>query len=249
MSGHNKWSTIKHKKGAADAKRGKVFSRLIKEVTVAARMGGGDPDGNPRLRSALNAARAANMPNDTVERAVKRGTGELEGVTYDELSYEGYGPGGVALIIEAMTDNKNRTVAEVRHILGKYNGSMGASGCVAWMFSKTGVILVEKEGVDEDQLMEQALEAGADDVKDDGDVFEVNTPPADFEQVAETLRKAGIAVQSAEAAMIPQNTVKVEGRNAEVLMRLLNALEDLDDVQNVWANFDIEDELLEKLLG
>jgi YebC/PmpR family DNA-binding regulatory protein len=247
MSGHSKWSTIKRKKGAADAKRGKIFTKLIKEITVAARIGGGDPDGNPRLRSAIIAARAANMPGDNVDRAIKKGTGELEGVSYEEANYEGYGPGGVAVLVEALTDNKKRTVSEIRHLFSKYNGNLGESGCVSWMFSKQGVVVVPKEGVDEDHLMEQALEVGADDIRDEGDVLEVHCAPGDVSQVAEGLREAGITVESAQASMIPQNMVKLEGRDAEVMMRLMSMLEDHEDVQNVWANFDIDDELLEQL--
>ncbi|MCA9664984.1 MAG: YebC/PmpR family DNA-binding transcriptional regulator [Myxococcales bacterium] len=247
MSGHNKWSTIKHKKGAADAKRGKLFSKLIKEITVAARMGGGDPNANPRLRTALNGARTSNMPKDTVERAIKRGTGELEGVDYEEISYEGYGPAGVAVMVEAMTDNRNRTVAEVRHIFSKYNGNMGESGCVAWMFDSKGLITLPKADLSEEQLMEHALEAGAEDIADAGEQFEVYCDAGSVEDIADTLRNAGLEVESAQRAMIPQNTVKVEGRDAETLLKLLNALEDNEDVQNVWANFDIDDELLESL--
>ncbi len=249
MSGHNKWSTIKHKKGAADAKRGKLFTKLIKEITIAARMGGGDQGGNPRLRSAITAARGANMPNDTIDRAIKRGTGELEGVEYEEISYEGYGPGGAAVLVEAMTDNRNRTVSEVRHLFSKYNGNLGENGCVAWMFTKLGVIVVPKESIGEEQLMEQALEAGAEDVADEGEVFEVHCPPNDVDTVAETLREAGVSVESAQAQMIPQNTIKLEGRDAEVMLKLFELLEDHDDVQHVWSNFDIDDEVMEKLLG
>ena len=249
MSGHSKWSTIKRKKGAADAKRGKIFTKLIKEITVAARMGGGDIDGNPRLRSAVASARAANMPINNVERAIKKGTGELEGVTYDDITYEGYGPGGVAVMVECLTDNKNRTVSEVRHLFSKYNGTMGATGCVSWIFTKAGIIIVAKEGTDEDTVMEHALEAGAEDVRDEQDVFEVQCEPADLEPVAQALRDAGLTVESAEVVALPQNTVKVEGRDAEVLMRLLGLMEDHEDVQNVWANFDIDDELMEQLGG
>jgi YebC/PmpR family DNA-binding regulatory protein len=247
MSGHSKWSTIKHKKGAADAKRGKIFTKLIKEVTVAARMGGGDPNGNPRLRSAIIAARAANMPGDNVDRAIKKGTGELEGVSYEETNYEGYGPGGVAVLVETLTDNRNRTVSEIRHIFSRYNGNMGETGCVSWMFAKKGVIDVPKEGVDEDGLMEKALEGGADDVKDEGDVFIVLCAPAEVETLVSALKGAGVNVASSEVAMIPSNTVKLEGRDAEVMVRLMGALEDNDDVQHVWANFDIDDDILEQL--
>ena len=249
MSGHSKWSTIKRKKGAADAKRGKIFTKLIKEITVAARMGGGDPEGNPRLRSAVAAAKSANMPNDNVDRAIKKGTGDLEGVIYEENTYEGYGPGGVAILVDTLTDNKNRTVSEVRHLFSKYNGNMGEAGCVGWMFTRAGIIMIPKEGTDEDALMEHALEAGAEDIKDEEDVFEVHCKPADFDAVSEAIRQAGYTVESAEVMALPQNTVKVEGRNAEVLMRLIGLLEDNDDVQNVWANFDIDDELMEQLEG
>jgi len=245
MSGHSKWSTIKRKKGAADAKRGKIFTKLIKEITVAARIGGGDADGNPRLRAAMNAARAANMPGDNIDRAIKKGTGELEGVQYEEAVYEGYGPGGVALLVEALTDNKNRTVSEVRHLFSKHNGSLGAS--VAWMFTKVGVVEVEREGTEEDRLMEQVLELGGEDVQEGEDVFEVHTAAADLDTVAEGLRAAGFKVETAEIQMNAQNTVKVEGRDAEVLMKLVGALEDHEDVQNVWGNFDIDDALLEEL--
>jgi YebC/PmpR family DNA-binding regulatory protein len=247
MSGHSKWSTIKRKKGAADAKRGKIFTKLIKEITVAARMGGGDPDGNPRLRAAVTAARAANMPSDNVDRAIKKGTGELEGVRYEEANYEGYGPGGVALLVETVTDNKNRTVSEVRHLFSKYNGNMGETGCVSWMFSKCGVIEVDKEGTSEDALMEQALELGADDMTEEEDVFEIHCAPNDLPQLAEGLRERGFNVESAEVQMTPQTTVQVEGRDAEVLLRLIGLLEDHDDVTHVWANFDIDESLLEQL--
>lgn len=249
MSGHSKWSTIKRKKGAADAKRGKIFTKLIKEITVAARMGGGDQTGNARLRSAVVAARGANMPSDNIDRAIKKGTGELEGVEYEEANYEGYGPGGVAVLVETLTDNKNRTVSEVRHLFSKYNGNLGETGCVSWMFSKQGVVAVAKEGADEDHLMEQALEVGAEDVKDEEDVYEVHCAPADVEQVSEGLTTAGFKVESAEVQMIPQNTVKLEGRDAEVMLRLMGLLEDHEDVQHVWANFDIDDALIEELAG
>jgi YebC/PmpR family DNA-binding regulatory protein len=247
MSGHSKWSTIKHKKGAADAKRGKIFTKLIKEITIAARMGGGDANGNPRLRSAVIAARSANMPGDNIDRAIKKGTGELEGVTYEEVSYEGYGPGGVAVLVETLTDNKNRTVSEIRHAFSKYNGNMGETGCVSWMFSTMGVITLPKEGVEEDALMEKALEIGADDVKDEGDLFEVRCAPSAVESLAEDLRKGGFPVETAEVQKIPSTTVKLEGREAEVMVRLMGILEDHDDVQHVWANFDIDDSILEQL--
>jgi YebC/PmpR family DNA-binding regulatory protein len=239
MSGHNKWSTIKHKKGALDAKRGKLFSRLIKEITIAARSGGGDVDGNARLRTAVTAARAANMPKDNIDRAIKRGTGELEGAAYEEVTYEGYGPGGVAVILEALTDNKNRTVAEIRHVFDKYGGNLGESGCVAWIFSKKGVVEVNAGALSEDEVMEVALEAGADDVKRDGDMFEILCEPADVETVRDAVVKKGWAVELAEVTMIPQNTVKLEGKKAEQMLKMMDALDDNDDVQHVYANFDI----------
>lgn len=242
MSGHNKWSTIKHKKGAADAKRGKIFSRLIKEITIAARMGGGDADGNPRLRTAVNAARAANMPKDNIERAIKRGTGEIAGAAYEEVVYEGYGPGGVAVIVEALTDNKNRTVADIRHIFDKYNGNLGESGCVAWMFQKRGVIELVGEGLTEDELMELALESGAQDVKAEGDNFEITTDPTDFDAVRSAVEARGWRIELAEITMIPQNTVKLEGKKAEQMLKMMDALDDNDDLQKVSANFDISEE-------
>ena len=252
MSGHNKWSTIKHKKGAADAKRGKIFTKLIREITVAARAGGGDPDGNPRLRTAIATAKAANMPNDNVTRAIKKGTGELEGVSYEEITYEGYGPGGVAVLVDTLTDNKKRTVAEVRHIFSKYNGNMGETGCVGWMFDLKGHIVVDGadadgNAVDEDELMEAALEAGAEDLKADEDCFEVFSEPNDFEGVRAALEEAGFPIAEAEIAKIPQNTIKLEGRPAETMIKLMDALEDSDDIQKVWANFDIDDSVLESM--
>jgi YebC/PmpR family DNA-binding regulatory protein len=249
MSGHSKWSTIKHKKGAADAKRGKLFTKLIREITVSARTGGGDPTGNPRLRSAIAAARAANMPGDNVDRAIKRGTGELEGVEYEEVTYEGYGPGGAAVLVESLTDNRNRTVSEVRHLFSKYNGNMGEAGCVSWMFSRVGVIVLQAEGVDEEELMEQALEAGADDVKREEDLFEVHCGFSDVDEVAEKLREVGFSHESARPVMLPQSTIRLEGRDAEVMLRLVEMLEDQDDVQNVWSNFDIDDAELDRLAG
>ncbi len=249
MSGHNKWSTIKHKKGKADAQRGKLFTKLIKEITVAARMGGGDPDGNPRLRRAIETAKAANMPKDNIERAIKKGTGELEGVEYVETIYEGYGPGGVAILVEVLTDNKNRTVADIRHILSKHNGSMGAAGCVAWMFDTKGIIQTTPEVTDEDTVMEAALDAGADDVQplDEGG-FEIVTEPSALEEVRTGLIDAGIPIASAELTKIPQNTVKVEGKAAEQLLKLLELLEDHDDVQKVHSNFEMSDEDMEALV-
>jgi YebC/PmpR family DNA-binding regulatory protein len=242
MSGHNKWSTIKHKKGAADAKRGKMFSRLIKEITIAARMGGGDPEGNPRLRTAINTARAANMPKDNIERAIKRGTGEIAGAAYEEVIYEGYGPGGVAVMVEALTDNKNRTVADIRHIFDKHNGNLGESGCVAWMFQKTAVIEVTAEGLTEDDVMELALEAGAQDVKAEGDTFEISADPADFDAVRSAVEEKDWKIELAEITMIPQNTVKLEGKKAEQMLKMMDALDDHDDLQKVSANFDISEE-------
>lgn len=248
MAGHSKWANIKHKKGAADAKRGKIFTRLIKEITVAARMGGGDPDGNPRLRSAIAAAKQENMPKDNIARAIKKGTGELEGEVYDEILYEGYGPGGVAVLVECMTDNRNRTVADIRHYFSKSNGNLGESGCVAWMFDKKGLILVDKSVMGEDELMDVALDAGAEDVVEEEEQFQVLTTPEDFDAVREAMESAGVAMVSSEVSMIPKNTVDVTEENvAKSLMKLLDNLEDHDDVQNVHANFDIDDALMEKL--
>ncbi|MBU4236736.1 MAG: YebC/PmpR family DNA-binding transcriptional regulator [Proteobacteria bacterium] len=248
MSGHSKWSTIKHKKGATDAKRGKIFTRLIKEITVAARMGGGDPDGNPRLRSAIASAKTENMPKDNIVRAIKKGTGELEGAIYDEILYEGYGPGGVAVLVECMTDNRNRTVADVRHFFAKNNGNLGASGCVAWMFDKKGLLQVEKEGLTEEQLMDMALEAGAEDVVEDDDEFQVITAPESFDAVRDALEANKVRFIEAAITMIPQNNIEVTDEKIAIsLLKLLESLEDHDDVQNVHANFDIADDLMEKL--
>lgn len=243
MSGHSKWSTIKHKKAATDAKRGKIFTKLIKEITIAARMGGGDPDANPRLRTALAAARAENMPKDNMERAVKKGTGELEGVNYEEVTYEGYGAGGAAVFIESLTDNKNRTVADVRHIFGKAGGNLGESGCVAYMFDKKGYLVVEQSATDEDTLMEVALDAGAEDVREDGDNFEVITEPSDFEDVRAAIEAAGIQTIDAEVTMLPQTVTPVAGKEAEQMVRLMEALEDCDDVQKVYTNADLPDDM------
>ncbi len=248
MSGHSKWSTIKRKKGAIDAKRGRIFTRLIKEITIAARIGGGDVNGNPRLRTAVLAAKAENMPKDNIDRAIKKGTGELEGFTIEEYTYEGYGPGGVAIMVEVMTDNKNRATAELRHAFTKHNGNMGESGCVAWMFQKKGVIQYDRGAVDEEKLMELALDAGADDVRDEGTVLEVTTDPKDFFKVKEKLDASGLPLCSmAEVSMVPQNTIKVVGKEAEQVLRLMEALEDLDDTQKVYANFDIPEEEMERL--
>ncbi len=248
MSGHSKWSTIKRKKGAIDAKRGKIFTKLIKEITVAARMGGGDADANPRLRSAVNTAKAENMPKDNIERAIKKGTGNLDGANYEEILYEGYGPGGVAILVETMTDNKNRTVADIRHFFAKAGGNLGESGCVAWMFAKKGLILIGKEDISEEELMDIAIEAGADDVVEDDEIFQILTAPEDFNQVVETLEQKGLQPQEATLSMEPINTVVVTGeRPARSLLKLLGNLEDHEDVQKVHANFDIPGELMEAL--
>ncbi len=242
MSGHSKWSTIKRKKGALDAKRGKIFTKLIKEITIAARLGGGDPDGNPRLRTAIQTAKGANMPQDNIARAIAKGTGELEGVSYEECAYEGYGPNGVAILISVLTDNRNRTGAEIRHILTKNNGTMAEPNAVAWNFEKKGLFLIPQESVDEETLMELALEAGAEDFESTDDLFEIHTSPDAFETVREALEQSGIPAESAELAMLPKSTVKLEGKEAEQMLRLMEALEDNDDVQNVYANFDISEE-------
>ncbi len=246
MSGHSKWHTIKHKKGALDAKRGKIFTKLIKEITVAARTGGsGDVDQNARLRKAVNDAKGMNMPNETIDRAIKRGTGELEGVNYEELTYEGYGIGGVAVLVETMTDNRNRTVAEIRHLFSKNGGNLGEAGSVAWMFDKKGLIIVDKSAKSEDELFELALEAGADDMQDAGDVFEIYTAPENFEAVHEALNKAKVEMQSAEVTMIPQTHTRLEGEDAKKMLKLYEALDDQDDVQNLYANFDIDESEME----
>jgi YebC/PmpR family DNA-binding regulatory protein len=247
MSGHSKWSSIKHKKGAADAKRGKIFTKLIKEITVAARMGGGDPDGNPRLRTAILAARAENMPKDNIERAIKKGTGELEGTSYEEANYEGYDPGGVAILIDCLTDNKKRTVAEIKHILDRHGGNLGEPGCVAWMFENKGMIVFERDKVDEDKLLSVALEAGAEDVKDEEAEFEVVMTPSDFEAVKKAFDDEGLIYVVAEVSMVPQNTIQLEGKKAEQMLNLMEALEDNDDVNHVYANFDISDEVMEAI--
>ena len=248
MSGHSKWSTIKRKKGANDAKRGKMFTKLIKEITIAARTGGGDPDGNPRLRSAVNAAKGENMPKDNIDRAIKKGLGELGGAIYEEILYEGYGPGGVAVLVETMTDNKNRTVADIRHFFAKSGGNLGEFGCVAWMFDKKGTLSVAKEGVTEDALMEMALEAGAEDVVEEEDGFQIVTPPEAFNDVVEQLEKSNIKFSDASLSMVPKNSIEVtDEKTARSLLRLLENLEDHDDVQKVHANCDIDDELMEQL--
>jgi YebC/PmpR family DNA-binding regulatory protein len=247
MSGHSKWSTIKHKKAAKDAKRGKLFTKLIKEITVAAKMGGGDINANPRLRTAVTTARQNSMPTDNIDRAIKKGTGELEGVTYEEITYEGYGPGGAAVLVMALTDNRNRTVADIRRLFTKHGGSMGEAGCVGWMFHKKGVIAVDKSQADEDRLMEIALEVGADDVADDDGTFQITTAPDAFEAVKEALEKAKIAAASAAVSMVPQNTLSLTGTQAEHTLKLLDELEDHDDVQEVASNIDISQEELERL--
>jgi YebC/PmpR family DNA-binding regulatory protein len=239
MSGHSKWHSIKHKKAATDAKRGRIFTRLIKEMTVAARSGGGDIDSNPRLRLAVSTAKANNMPADNIKRAIMRGTGELPGVTYEESQYEGYGPGGVALFIRVLTDNRNRTVAEIRHILSKHSGNLGESGCVSWMFDKKGYFVVEKAAADEDKLLEIVLGAGAEDMQEDEDNFEIFSSPEAFDGVKSALESAGIPTAAAEISMVPQNYVKLEGKDAQTMLKLMEMLEDQEDVQNVWANFDI----------
>jgi len=245
MSGHSKWHTIKHKKGAADAKRGRVFTRIIKELTVAARAGGGDPDTNPRLRTIVAEAKQVNMPAENIKRAIRRGTGEEPGVQYDEITYEGYGPGGVALIIEAMTDNKNRTVGEIRHMLTKYGGDLGQSNSVAWMFEKKGYIVIEKAKASEDTLLNAALDAGADDLRDDGDSWEVVSAPDAFPAVKEAVEKLGIETVSAQVAMLPKNYVSLEGKAAQSMLKLLDLIEDHDDVQHVWSNMDVDEKELE----
>ena len=245
MSGHSKWHTIKHKKGAADAKRGRVFTRIIKELTVAARAGGGDPDTNPRLRTIVAEAKQVNMPAENIKRAIRRGTGEEPGVQYEEITYEGYGPGGVALIIEAMTDNKNRTVGEIRHLLTKYGGDLGQSNSVSWMFEKKGYIVIEKAKASEDALLNAALDAGADDLRDDGDSWEVVSAPDALPAVKEAVEKLGIETVSAQVAMLPKNYVSLEGRAAQSMLKLLDLLEDHDDVQHVWSDMDVDEKELE----
>ncbi len=246
MSGHSKWATIKHKKAAKDAKKGKLFTKFIKEITVAARMGGGDLNSNPRLRAAVLTARANSMPNDNIDRAIKKGTGELEGVTYEEIQYEGYGPGGAAILAQVLTDNKNRTVSEIRRLFTNHGGHLGETGCVSWMFDKKGVITVEKSQIDEERLMGIVLDAGAEDVKEEDDLFEVVTQPEDFEKVKERLDREKVAVASAQVTMVPKNTVNVDAKHVEQILKLTEELEDHDDVQGVSANFNIPTELMEK---
>ena len=247
MSGHSKWATIKRKKAVTDSKRGKVFTQVIKEITIAARMGGGDPKGNPRLRLAIEKAKSVNMPADNIKRGIQKGTGELPGVVYEDMTYEGYGPGGVALIIESVTDNKNRTVSEIRHLFDRHNGKMGATNSVAYMFHKKGVINVSKVNNSEDELLSVILDAGADDMRTDEDVFEIVTTPENFERVRQTLESKGIAMELAEIQMIPENTVSVAGKEAEMVLKLVETLEDHDDVQHVYANFDIDEKVMASL--
>jgi len=247
MSGHSKWHSIKHKKAAADAKRGKVFTRIIRELTIAARAGGGNPDANPRLRQAIAAARAANMPMKNIENAVKRGTGEVEGAVYEEVTYEGYGPGGVAMCIQSVTDNKNRTSSEIRHVLTKHGGNLGEVGCVTWMFEKKGQIIVNADASLEDKLMEVVIEAGGEDVLNTGDAFTVATAPSDFEAVRDAIQAAGFEIASAEIRPVPNATKRLEGKDAERMLKLMEALEEHDDVQSVAANFDIDDALIEQM--
>jgi YebC/PmpR family DNA-binding regulatory protein len=249
MSGHSKWATIKHKKGALDAKRGKIFTRLIKEITIAAKGGGGDPDGNPRLRTAILAAKAENMPAENIKRAIQRGTGELEGVNYEEISFEGYGPGGVAVIVEVLTDNRNRAVSEIRFSFSKNGGNLGESGSVRFMFSKKGLIAIEKSAATEEQLMDIVLEHGGEDLNDQGDSWEILTDPGSYEAVLNAVKAAGIPTVASEVTMIASTYTKLEGAPANQMVRLLEALEDLDDVQNVYSNFDMDAEQMEHAAG
>jgi YebC/PmpR family DNA-binding regulatory protein len=249
MSGHSKWHTIKHKKGAADAKRGKIFTRIIKELTVAARSGGGDADSNPRLRTIVAEAKSVNMPADNIKRAIQRGTGELPGVSYEEINYEGYGPGGAAVIVETLTDNKNRTVGEIRHVFSKHGGNLAAENAVAWMFDKKGYIVVEKAKADEEALMAAAIDAGADDMRDDGDSWEIVSAPDTFQKVLDAVKKLGIEPGAAEVAMLPQNYVKLEGKQAHQMVKLMEALEEHEDTKKVWSNADIEEKEIEASLA
>jgi YebC/PmpR family DNA-binding regulatory protein len=249
MSGHSKWHSIKHKKGAADAKRGKIFTRLIKELTVAARAGGGDPDMNPRLRTIIADAKAQNMPADNIKRAIRRGTGEEPGVSYEEVQYEAYGPGGAALIIDMLTDNKNRAVGELRHILTKHGGNLAETNAVAWMFTKTGYIVIPKDKAQEDTLMSAVLDAGADDLRDDEDNWEVLSSPDAFQAVLDAVKALGIEPDAAEISMLPQNYVKLEGKPAQQMVKLMEALDEHDDVRHVWSNFNIEEKEIEASLA
>jgi YebC/PmpR family DNA-binding regulatory protein len=247
MSGHSKWATTKRKKAVIDAKKGKIFTKITKEITVAAKIGGGDPDGNARLRTAILKAKEANMPADNIKKAVMKGTGELPGVTYEETTYEGYGPNGVAILIEIMTDNKNRTVAEIRKTFTRHGGNMGEAGCVSWMFHKKGYIVVERSKADEDRLMSLVLDAGAEDMKSDNNNFEITTAPKDFEKVKEVLKQNNIEMTVSEITMVPQSYIKLDGKEAEQMLKLMEELEDHDDVQNVYANFDIPEEIMAKV--
>ena len=248
MSGHSKWSSIKHKKGAADAKRGKIFTKIIKEITVATRIGGGDPDGNPRLRTAIMGAKSKNMPVDNITRAIKKGTGELEGIQYEEHTYEGYGPGGAAIFLEAMTDNKNRTVSEIRAALGKAGGNLGENGCVGWMFEQKGLITVMTEAKSEDELMELAIDAGADDLQTVDEHYEITTAVENFEAVRKALEDAGVAMELAEITRIPQNTVSIDEKKGKALLKLMDILDDHDDIQKAYSNFDISDEVMAAII-
>lgn len=248
MSGHSKWSSIKHKKGAADAKRGKIFTKIIKEITVATRIGGGDPDGNPRLRTAIMGAKSKNMPVDNITRAIKKGTGELEGIQYEEHTYEGYGPGGAAIFLEAMTDNKNRTVSEIRAALGKAGGNLGENGCVGWMFEKKGLITVKAEAKSEDELMELAIDAGADDLQTVDEHYEITTAVENFEAVRKALEDAGVNMELAEITRIPQNTVSIDEKKGKALLKLMDILDDHDDIQKAYSNFDISDEVMAAII-
>jgi len=247
MSGHSKWANIKYRKMKEDAKRGRLFTRITREIIIAAREGGGDHESNPRLRTAIAAAKTANMPKDNIDRAIKRGTGELPGVTYEEVTYEGYGPGGVAVIVEAITDNRNRTVSEVRYIFSKHGGSLGETGCVSWIFDKKGVIIINAQDLPEDDILMAALEAGAEDVKTEGDCYQVITAPEDFQEVKEALERGSMPIESAEITLVPKNTAKVEEGQGEKVLKLMDALEALDEVQKTYANFDIPEEILEAM--
>jgi len=245
MSGHSKWHSIRHKKGIVDVKRGKIFTKLIREITVSARLGDPDPETNPRLRTAIAAAKAANMPKDNIERAIKKGAGGQDGASFEEVIYEGYGPGGVAVMLEGLTDNKNRTVADVRYIFSKNAGNLGESGCVSWLFKKYGVISIDSQGINEDMILNVALDAGATDVKEEGSTFEITTEPQDFEIVREAILKGGFKIITSDVTMLPKNTVPLRGKEAEKMLKLMDALEDNDDIQKVYANFDIPEEIME----
>ena len=249
MSGHSKWAQVKHKKAAVDAKRGKIFTRIVKEISVAARLGGGDPDGNPRLRTAIEKAKEVNMPQENIKRAIMKGTGELPGMTYEETIYEGYGPGGTAILLDVLTDNRNRTVSEIRHIMTKHGGNLGEAGCVGWMFEKKGYILVEKTNIDEDSLMSIALESGAEDLKNDPgeDSYEIITAPEDMNKVKISLEAAGVPLSLAEITMLPRSYISLDGKSAEQMIRLIEALEEHEDIQNVYTNVDIPDEVMDRI--